>query len=372
MKQIVHKILIVDDIAENIKVAAGFLRKYGYNLSFAMDGTSALEKVDKIQFDLILLDIMLPDMEGFEVCIRLKEMKDYQDVPVIFLTARSDIQSVIKGFESGGADYITKPFNGHELYQRVRNHLDLRDARKKLEEKNQHLLRSNATRDLMISMISHDLLGPISTATMSLGLMVDGEIVMSPRDQKSFMHSLRDNMKGISSTFENLLLWARSQNDSVSFDFKDFNISVLVDRIINLLQATAMSSKLNLYSSLLEDYYVFADQNTVEVIVRNLLNNALKFTGEGGDVWVDYEMRKDAFVLIIADTGKGMSPEEINLIFSDEHYSTWGERQEKGFGLGLEISRQFAKKNFGTLKCKSNIGEGSRFFLELPLPKNKQ
>ncbi len=365
-----YKILIVDDIAENIKVAANFLRKYGYNISFAMDGEQALKKAGQINFDLILLDIMLPDTEGYDVCLKLKEQDYYKDVPVIFLTARADIQSIVKGFESGGADYITKPFNGHELYQRVRNQLDLREARNELARKNEHLLRANKTRDLLMSMMSHDLLGPLSTAAVSTESIARGEVSLSERDMKSFMLSLHESLKSISTTMENVLLWARSQKEAIQYDIKQLNISLLADKMVNFLQPMAARKGINLYSNLLEDYYVQADANTVEVIIRNLLNNALKYTPTGGEVSVDCSFSENACHLNVKDNGKGMSSEEIGKIFSDQHYSTWGTKREKGFGLGLEISRLFAARNNGKLYCVSEPGKGSTFTLELPVSKD--
>lgn len=130
------KILIVDDVSENIQVAMNILKEENYLLSFASDGFEALELVKSEDFDLILLDIMMPKLDGFEVCRRLKLMDEHKDIPIIFLTAKSDIDSISKGFKLGGVDYIVKPFHAEELLGRVKNHLELHKAKKLLKKKN--------------------------------------------------------------------------------------------------------------------------------------------------------------------------------------------------------------------------------------------
>ncbi len=126
------KILIVDDVPKNIELAANILQTKNYNITFAKSGPIALEKVKSIDFDLILLDVMMPEMDGFEVCKILKEDDATKDIPVIFLTARSETENVVKGFELGAVDYVTKPFQTEELLARVKTHVDIRE---KLEEK---------------------------------------------------------------------------------------------------------------------------------------------------------------------------------------------------------------------------------------------
>jgi DNA-binding response OmpR family regulator len=129
-----HTILIVDDVPKNIELAANILQSKNYNITFATNGEAALEKVKSIDFDLILLDVMMPGMDGFEVCRRLKEKPLTKDIPVIFVTAKSETENVVKGFELGAVDYVSKPFNTEELLARVKTHIDIRT---KFEEKSQ-------------------------------------------------------------------------------------------------------------------------------------------------------------------------------------------------------------------------------------------
>ena len=134
-----YKLLIVDDVAQNIQVAANILQQGAYQIAFAQDGPTAIQQSEANRFDLILLDIMMPDMDGFEVCRKIKQNPANQEIPVIFLTAKNDAESVVRGFELGAMDYLTKPFNGAELQARVKTHLELYRSKQKLRAANQRL-----------------------------------------------------------------------------------------------------------------------------------------------------------------------------------------------------------------------------------------
>jgi diguanylate cyclase (GGDEF)-like protein len=145
-EEVRHRILIIDDMPKNIQVAAGILQENGYQMAFAQDGRTALTQIDAKRFDLILLDIMMPQMDGFEVCRRIKANPNHRDIPIIFLTAKDDTDSIVKGFELGAMDYLTKPFNGAELQARVKTQLELYHSKKKLIETNEHLSKEIAER----------------------------------------------------------------------------------------------------------------------------------------------------------------------------------------------------------------------------------
>ncbi len=141
-----HKILIIDDSPKNIQVVANFLQNEGYDLSFASDGVEALQILAKEKFDLILLDVIMPEIDGFEVCRKLSTDPEYKDIPILFLTVKTDPESIVKGFESGGVDYITKPFNPYELLARIKTHLRLRSIQNQLKNNNDKLIEEMALR----------------------------------------------------------------------------------------------------------------------------------------------------------------------------------------------------------------------------------
>ena len=149
-------ILVVDDIVKNIQVIANVLYDQGFHVEFATNGEEALEWLKSQNFDLILLDVMMPGMDGFEVCEKIKEMPCCNETPIIFLTAKTDVDSIAKGFEAGAVDYITKPFNIKELLVRVNTHIKIQEQRKEMEE-------LNHTKDKFFSIIAHDLKNPFNT-----------------------------------------------------------------------------------------------------------------------------------------------------------------------------------------------------------------
>jgi two-component system, sensor histidine kinase and response regulator len=149
-------ILIVDDNPNNIKVLAIILTPFNYKIVIATDGAGAVEMVDRVRPDLILLDIMMPVMDGYEACRIIKSKKENTNIPVLFLSALDEKESIVEGFEAGGVDYITKPFNKEELFSRIRTHLELKLARDEIEKSNNHLTDLNSMKDKILSVIGHD------------------------------------------------------------------------------------------------------------------------------------------------------------------------------------------------------------------------
>ena len=168
-------VLIVDDIPENLQVLGNILSAYGLDIGVATDGLQALENVKFQKPDLILLDIMMPGMDGFEVCEKLKSNPETSNIPVIFLTAKSQTEDIVKGFEVGAVDYVTKPFNSAELLVRVFNHLELKKAKDKIERQNDELKEMNDAKNKFFSIISHDLRGPFSGLLGLTSLIINEE-----------------------------------------------------------------------------------------------------------------------------------------------------------------------------------------------------
>jgi two-component system sensor histidine kinase/response regulator len=356
-----YSILIVDDVAKNIQLLAKFLTREGYNLNFAQNGEIALKQTENRIFDLILLDVMMPGMDGFEVCRKIKENKKNLSVPIIFLTAKTDEESIKKGFLSGGVDYITKPFNPEELLVRVRTHLILQKREKELME-------LNNTKDTLLSIISHDLKTPF------FNIMGLGEIMLTnyseyPDDQKiELITNIVDSARASHNLLDNLLGWTRIQTGKIAFSPKKFCINDLIKLNLNLAHFQSTNKGVQLVFTDEKQIFVFADENMVNTILRNLLSNAIKYTTRSGKVEVRLEQSDNMAIISVVDTGMGIPPERVEKLFLfGQTVSTPGTNQENGSGFGLVITNDFVKMNKGVLSVESFVGKGSTFKFTLPL-----
>lgn len=359
--QYTPKILIVDDVARNIQVVANYLRKNGnYKISFAKDGKTAIKHTVNQNFDLILLDIMMPEMDGFQVCEQLKANPETASVPIIFLTARTEEDSIVKGFEIGAVDYITKPFNKLELLARVKTHLRLRNTEHQLRE-------SNQTKDRLFSIIGHDLRAPIGNLKAMLDLVVEnGKNIESDKMHELLVMAKRS--AGLTfDLLENLLSWSKSQRNLLKYTPEELNLTSLISENILLLNTNAHSKNIKIYNNVPKNVFVKADKNTTTTIIRNLLSNAIKFTPADGQISISAHNFDDEFVEItVKDTGVGIEEEHIPKIFDENfHLSTYGTGNEKGSGLGLKLCKEFVENNGGTIRFESKKGSGTSFFFTL-------
>jgi two-component system, sensor histidine kinase and response regulator len=356
-----YSILIIDDVPKNIQLVAKFLTREGYMLYFAQSGETALKQIESKTFDLILLDVMMPGMDGFEVCQRINEMENSKDIPVIFLTAKTDDEAIAKGFQMGGVDYLTKPFNPTELIARVKTHLKLRQREKELKE-------LNATKDTLLSVISHDLRTPF------FNIMGLGELLLSNYEEydeemiKELITNMVDASRVTHNLLDNLLNWTRVQTGKIKYEPNYFDLEEVIKETLQLIGSQAKSKEVVCNYEISERCGVYADPNMIRAIFRNLLTNAIKYTSRGGSVTIKVK-KINGFVRIdIIDTGVGMPEEKVKNLFSgSELISTPGTEQEPGTGFGLVLTSDFVSKNHGEISVTSIEGKGSTFTFTLPL-----
>ncbi len=363
------KILVVDDNPINIRVAAKILRTNNYNISFSQSGTDAIQKANHINFDLVLLDIMMPEMDGYEVCKLLKENPETNKIPIIFLTAKTESENVVRAFELGGADYVTKPFNGKELLSRVETHIRLKRSREALEETNLKLIEANNTKDKMFSIISHDLLGPVGNIKESLEMIANKEVEMDEDSMQDFIRATWYSVGNAYSLLENLLYWARNQQGRMVYNPKKLALNKVVFETYSLLAGVAKNKEIELRTNLLKEYEAYGDKNAVKTILRNLVSNALKFTNQGGKIICKVADNDEGFLLVtVSDNGVGMDKDRANSLFDNRHKNEpkWGTNGEKGVGLGLVISKEFVEKHGGKIWVNSQPESGSTFIFTIP------
>ena len=367
-----HKVLIVDDVSQNIQLVANYLKQSGYDINFATSGKSALKHIQREKFDLILLDIMMPEMDGFEVCHVLKrneETKDVpvmlltnlgKDVPVIFLTAKNDIESITKAFDAGGIDYITKPFNKSELLARVKTHLELKLQKQNLKE-------LNATKDKFFSIIAHDLRSPLNQL-LRLSEILQKEIEdEKANDAIKLAKLINESAKSGRLLLENLLEWSRSQTGTINYNPEQLNLKEITDEVLELNENNASQKDISLQNNLPKNCIAYADGNMIRTILRNLISNGIKFTYKGGKIILDAKKAKGKIIYSISDNGIGIKSDDIEKLFRiDINPKTIGVSQEKGTGLGLILCKEFIEINGGEIWVESEFNKGSTFFFSIP------
>jgi two-component system sensor histidine kinase/response regulator len=363
-------ILIVDDNVDNLKVLGMILQQNGYDIAVAKNGNSALELVKNIKIDLILLDIMMPGMDGFELCRQIKSINFIKDIPVIFLTAKTESEDVINAFKIGAVDYITKPFQKDELLARIHTHIELEKSKNIIREQSEELKKTIEQRDKIYSIIAHDLRSPVISIQSVVNLWIENDeyfIQNHLEELQTFKHTI-DSLYLL---LENLLLWSNNIQNKLPFNPEFYSLDTLINPCLQILKKMAMQKNIIINKNYNPDLLIFADQNMMMAVFRNLISNALKFTPENGNIYIKSEQNSDSISIIFEDTGIGMNKNIIEKIINENNLITNpGTNLEKGHGFGLAISKEFIKKHQGKLLIQSQPGKGSKFIVNLSL-KNK-
>jgi two-component system, sensor histidine kinase and response regulator len=363
----VPSIIIVDDNINNLHVLAHILRNKGFKVATVKDGFKALKFIQQKKPDLILLDIMMPEMDGYEVCKNLKSNDTTKDIPIIFITALSNTEDKIQGFELGCVDYITKPFRKEEVFSRVNVHLTLKYAQEELKIANRKLRIANATKDKFFSIIAHDLRGPVASLTGLLEMAAMNPDFLDRADRSEIFLELKSSAQNVYHLLENLLSWAKNQQSIMRCHPEKIYLRPVVKNVISLFSTAAKQKGITLHSEVQNDTTVFADTDMVMAILRNLISNAVKFTPDSGHIYIGAKTCNGFIEVTVKDTGAGISDDYLDKLFQEEiHITTYGTRNEKGSGLGLLLCKEFVEKNGGQIRLENRPNHGSRFIFTLP------
>ena len=363
-----YKILIVDDVMSNVLLLKVLLTNEKFAIATASNGRQALEQVEKGNPDLVLLDVMMPDMSGFEVAQHLKSNPKTADIPIIFLTALNSTADIVKGFQVGANDFISKPFNKEELIIRVTHQISLVAAKRLILSKTEELQRTIAGRDKLYSVIAHDLRSPMGSIKMVLNML----ILNLPAEKIGIeMYELltmaNQTTEDVFSLLDNLLKWTKSQIGKLNVVYQDVDLVEVTDSVIEIFSMVASLKKIKIREMKPEKMMVNADIDMLKTVVRNLLSNAIKFSKENSEVLVKMEEVDGMAVVSVQDHGCGISEEgQKKLLHTDTHFSTFGTNNEEGSGLGLLLCKDFVVKNGGKLWFTSKEGVGSIFSFSIP------
>ena len=377
-----YKILVVDDVQSNVLLLKALLGREGFGIVYAMNGTEALEKVKSEHPDLIFLDVMMPDMDGFEVAGHLKVEPEQAEIPIIFLTALNDSARVVKGFQLGANDFISKPFRREELLIRVEHQLSLVDARRVILRQTEELRKTIAGRDKLYSVIAHDLRSPMASIKMlcnTIMMSIDPQTV--PGDVFEMLEMTNKTAEEVFSLLDNLLKWTKSQLGKLSNVPQPIDMVGLVDGVIEVFKPIAESKLISLeLDSEVEFINVIVDIEMIKSVVRNLISNAIKFSHKNTVVMVHVKVQdvmdenkteegngKEVLVTV-SDRGCGIKNEDQEKLLNEStHFTTFGTDSEEGSGLGLLLCKDFVSKNHGRLWFTSEEGVGSNFNFTIPI-----
>jgi len=366
-----YKILIVDDVMSNVLLLKVLLTNEKFAIATASNGRQALEQVEKENPDLVLLDVMMPDMSGFEVAQHLKSNPNTADIPIIFLTALNSTADIVKGFQVGANDFISKLFNKEELIIRVTHQISLVAAKRLILSKTEELQRTIAGRDKLYSVIAHDLRSPMGSIKMVLNMLI---LNLPSEKIGAEMYELltmaNQTTEDVFSLLDNLLKWTKSQIGKLNVVYQDVDLVEVTDGVIEIFSMVASLKKIRIREMKPEKMMVNADIDMLKTVVRNLLSNAIKFSKENSEVLVKMEEVDGMAVVSVQDYGCGISEEgQKKLLHTDTHFSTFGTNNEEGSGLGLLLCKDFVVKNGGKLWFTSKEGEGSIFSFSIPVKK---
>jgi len=363
-----HTILIVDDKLDNIEILIHMLERVGFELLVARNGQEVFDVLQHASPDIILLDIMMPDINGFEVCRRLKADERTQEIPVIFLSALIEQADKLKGFELGAVDYITKPFQHDEVLARVRTHLTIRDLQKRLEESNQRL--QQRTDDLEATnkelrnfayIVSHDLKAPLRGISQLSSWLIEDHGGTLAQEGKELLDLLINRVKRMDRLIDGILAYSRAGRPVEIIEEIDLNL--LLSEIVKSLMPPA-NIRVTYDTSL-----PLLKGNTTQTaqVFQNLLNNAIKFMDKPeGHIRVGCEEDGDFWRFWIADNGPGIDAQHYERIFQIFQTLRNPSENSENSGVGLSIVKKVIETYGGKIWVESVVGSGSTFWFTHP------
>jgi two-component system, sensor histidine kinase and response regulator len=362
-------ILLVDDTEANLRVLGPLLRAEGWAVAAATRGQQALDIIAQRRPDLVLLDVMMPEMDGFEVCRRLRADPGLRDLPVLFITALTEEDDIVRGFREGGQDYIVKPFRQAELVARVRTHLALRQATRRAEKQAADLAQLNADKDRFFSIIAHDLRSPLAGLLGLSETLAANLSAFTPEEVGEAADEMAKCSRNLFQLLENLLEWSQLQTGRMECRPDRVELTAVLKELAELFGPAVQQKDLKLKLDL-KRVTAWVDHRMLQTIIRNLISNAIKFIPVGGTITLRCGLRDGWAMAEFHDTGLGIPSDQLVNLFggSATPASRSGTAGERGTGLGLVLCRELLDRSHGSISAISTPGLGSTFTILVPLP----
>ncbi len=353
--------MVVDDVVQNLQVVGTMLRNEGYDVMPAGSGAQALERVRMRLPDLILLDLMMPEMDGLEVCRRLKTDPATRQIPIIFLTASNEMEHLVKGFEAGAVDYVTKPFNGAELLARVRTHLELKLARERLREMNDE-------KNEFMGIAAHDLRNPLSAIKGYAEMVMEDAQDLKHREIEDNGRRIQDTAARMAEMVQNLLDANRIERGEMQLQLAPIDLATAVKAVLEAQRPRAAAKQQTLHWQ--DDAGpapMRADEIVLAQVIENLISNAVKYSPPGRSIFVRLKKSPEGVRFEVQDEGPGLSAEDQKKLFGKfARLSAKPTGGENSTGLGLSIVKKMVEAMNGKVWCESEPGRGAAFIVEFP------
>ena len=361
-------VLFVEDAPEDRRLLKDFLDNYYYKTLFATNGNDAFEQLKEGKPDIILLDVKLPDIDGFEVCRRLKKSDDYRNIPVIFITALDDSADTVKGLELGAVDYITKPYNSEEVLARISTQIKISRLMQEQEQVNIKLRELDQLKSLFIASMSHELRTPLNSIIGFNGILrmqLKGKLTEKQEDYMERSHNASTHLLAL---INDIIDISKIEAGAIQVSPVTFILSEVVNEALGQLQSRIDKKGLEVDISVPPELEVFSDRTRVFQCVLNYLSNAVKYTEEGKISLLAKE-KDGQLEVVVEDSGLGIREDELPKLFkSFERLSSAEHGNERGTGLGLYITKKLATEFLGgSVAAESQLGVGSKFFLRIPI-----
>jgi signal transduction histidine kinase len=359
-------LLIVDDIAENLRLLSGILKDAGHHIRPVTNGTLALQAARHQPPDLVLLDIKMPGMDGFEVCRQLKAEEGLRDIPVIFISALQDTEDKLRAFQAGGVDYVTKPFQIEEVQARVHTHLQLRRQRLQLQESYQRLQLLERLRDSLTHMVVHDMRSPLMSIGGYLEMLQLFESGGLTPPGLEYVAKSRANVARLIRMADEMLIVSKLEAGAMSLSRSTFDFAALLRETAASVEGVAEPRRIRVDLSV-PGGKVSGDRELVGRVLQNLLNNALKFSPAGSPVQVNLQSLQRALLVQVTDQGPGIPVGSEAAIF--QKFGQLDRTSKRsGTGLGLAFCKLVVEAHGGQIGVESPPppAAGSRFWFSLP------
>lgn len=323
-------ILLVDDNPKNLQVLGEMLSEINCSFGVATNGRMAIESAKSVIPDLILMDVIMPEMDGYEATVKLKENPDTKNIPIIFLTAKTDLEDIVKGFDLGGVDYVTKPFNTPELLARVKTQLKIAQDQKVIQKQKDNL-------NEMVHILCHDLANPLQVISM---------IVLSSKNNPDILKNSIEVMTDATNQSINIIELVRYlravEEGKTEINLSKVDVKEALELSMNIVMFRYKDKNIRLKENIPDNTFVIAEQySLINTVFNNLISNAIKFSYEDSEIEIDCRKDNDKIILVFKDHGIGIPSELMSCLFKSGAKTTRnGTNGEVGTGFGLPLVKK--------------------------------